>query len=99
MNNIISPKLFQQALDVNKQIIECIFQQEGSFKEEVLSVFLRFSEPYTVHRVHVSGYRFRIALQFDDMSEKDIVIDAQDVYHWYEQEYNRLRGVTTDEND
>lgn len=89
---MITPELFQQALDVNKQIIECIFQQEDSFKGEVLSVFLRLTEHYNIHRVHVSGYRFRIALQFDDMGEKDVVIDAQDVYNWYEQEYKRLRG-------
>jgi mRNA-degrading endonuclease RelE of RelBE toxin-antitoxin system len=90
---MITPEIFQQALDTNRQIIECIFQQEDSFKEEVLSVFLRLTEHYTIHRVHVSGYRFRIALQFDDMKEKDVVIDAQDVYHWYAQEYKRLRGV------
>lgn len=93
---MITPELFQQALNVNKQIIECIFQQEGSFKEYLVDGLsytrLRFPESYGIERIHVSGHRFIITVVFEDLSELDLYIEAQDVYYWYEQEYKRLRG-------
>lgn len=93
---MITPELFQQALDVNKQIIECVFQQESSFKDYLANELhysrLRFPESYEIQRVHVSGHRFKVTAVFEDLSELDLYIDAQDVYSWYEQEYKRLRG-------
>lgn len=94
---MITPEQFQQALDTNRQIIECIFQQEDSFKDYLvndLHYFIwRLPEEYELGRVHISGHRFRITVIFEDRSELDIYIDAQDVYTWYEQEYKRLRGI------
>ena len=93
---MITPDLFQQALDTNKQIIECIFQQEDSFKgylvDELSYKRLRPPESYEVERIHLSGHRFRVTVVFEDLSELDLYIDAQDVYTWYEQECKRLRG-------
>lgn len=94
---MISPAQFQQALDTNRQIIECIFQQEDSFKDYLVNYLyysrLRCNESYELERVHVSGHRFRVTIVFEDLDELDLYIDAQDVYHWYVQEYKRLRGV------
>ena len=94
---MISPAQFQQALDTNRQIIECIFQQEDSFKDYLVNYLyysrLRCKESYELERVHVSGHRFRVTIMFEDLDGLDLYIDAQDVYHWYEQEYKRLRGV------
>ena len=97
---MITPELFQQALNVNKQIIECIFQKEASFKDYLVNELFYFrlkhtdshEGDYTIERVHISGHRFRVTVVFEDLSELDLYIDAQDVYHWYEQEYKRLRG-------
>ncbi|AKO60950.1 hypothetical protein AXI76_gp049 [Pseudoalteromonas phage H101] len=94
---MISPAQFQQALDTNRQIIECIFQQEASFKDYLVNELhyfrLKYPETYELERVHVSRHRFRITVIFEDMGELDLYIDAQDVYCWYAQEYKRLRGV------
>ena len=93
---MITPELFQQALNVNKQIIECIFDQEDSFKKYLvndLHFYIFKGESVSIERVHVSGHRFRVSLEFDDFEQYDAYIDAQDVYSWYEQEYKRLRGM------
>lgn len=96
---MITPEQFQQALDTNRQIRECIFQQEDSFKEylvEDLHYFrLKYPESYEIERVHVSGFRFRITVLFEDLGELDLYVDAHDVYTWYEQEYKRLREGDT----
>lgn len=92
---MITPEQFKQALHINKQIIECIFQQEDSFKKYLidnLKFFILKDENTSLERVHVSGHRFRVTLEFDDFELYDAYIDAQDVYNWYEQEYKRLRG-------
>ena len=91
---MITLEQFQQALNVNNQIIECIFQQEGSFKGYLVDElsYTRLREPYEIERIHVSGWRFRLTVVFEDLEELDLYIDAQDVYTWYEQEYKRLRG-------
>lgn len=92
---MITPEVFQQALDVNKQIIECIFQQEDSFKKYLVND-LHYSyfkgKSVSIERVHVSGHRFRVSLEFDDFEQYDAYIDVQDVYSWYIQEYKRLKG-------
>ena len=93
---MISPEQFQQALDTNRKIIECIFQQEASFKDYLVNELyyfrLKYPETYELERVHVSGHRFRITVIFEDRDELDLYIEAHNVYHWYEQEYKRLRG-------
>lgn len=91
---MITPELFQQALDINNQIIECIFQQEGSFKKYLMEK-LHYGilvESSCLERVHVSGHRFRVTWEFDDFELYDAYVDVQDVYAWYIQEYNRLKG-------
>lgn len=92
---MITPKQFQQALDINKQIMECIFQQEDSFKKYLiddLHFHIFEDNNASLERVHVSGHRFRVTLEFDDFEQYDAYIDAQDVYSWYIQEYKRLKG-------
>tara|TARA_R100000541_G_C1897352_1_gene84035 strand:+ start:71420 stop:71701 length:282 start_codon:yes stop_codon:yes gene_type:complete len=69
-----------------KTLIECIFQEEESFKASIIQGNWGWTrEPYELERVHLSGWRLRVTVKFlEDYSETDIYLCLNDVYNWYE---------------
>lgn len=89
--NKLTHEQFTQSLEVIRIMCECVFQKEDSFKKDVIEKSIRLTEPYEIHNVYFSGYRCKVTIRYEeDYSEKDIVIDVQDVYSWYEEEVGKL---------
>lgn len=82
----ISPEEFVAMQQTAKTLIECIFQEEESFKASLIKGNWGWTrEPCELERVHLSGWRLRVTVKFlEDHSETDIYLCLDDVYHWYE---------------
>lgn len=82
---------FAQSLDIIRIMCECVFQKEDSFKKNVIEKNVRLTEPYEIHNVYFSGYLCKVTIRYrEDYSEKDIVLDTEDFYSWYEDEVSKL---------
>ena len=62
-------------------MIGVIFDNECSFKTEVLTLNGWESTSYTIDRCH-AALRYRLTLKHDDGREKDVYIDSNEVYGW-----------------
>lgn len=83
----ITPEQFKQACDINRILIECIFQREESFKKKFVVPYRAWSlEDYTIGRVHFSGSRARVEIVFKDCSTKSIYVELDEIYDWYLEE-------------
>ncbi len=82
----ISPEEFVAMQQIVKTLIECIFQEEGSFKENLIRCGWGWTrEPYELERIHLSGCRLRVTVKFlEDYSETDVYLCLDDVYTWYD---------------
>ena len=85
--NLKQNLLFQELKDAHQMVkatIEMVFLHEKSFKENVLGGKLCVgweSDEYSIERCHMANC-YRITLKHDDGREKDIYIEAKDVYTW-----------------
>ena len=82
----ISPEEFVAMQQTVKTLIVCIFQEEGSFKENLIQGNWSWSEePYELLRVALSGESLRVTVEFlEDYSETDVYLRLDDVYNWYD---------------
>jgi hypothetical protein len=82
----ISPEEFVAMQQTVKTLVECIFQEEESFKENLIQGrWFWTGEPYELLRVALSGESLRVTVEFlEDYSETDVYLCLDDVYHWYD---------------
>ena len=75
-----------QVIEAHKLVsatIGTIFSDEGSFKQQVLALPVHTwnINDYTIERCH-TALRYRLTLKHNDGRERDIYIDASEVYDW-----------------
>ena len=68
--------------ELNRTFITCIYQRETLFKQEMLNTLRWEENEYTLGRVHLSGHRVRISIEFDDGSLYDVYLNIDEVYDW-----------------
>lgn len=84
---MITYEQLQEAHDLITQcVIRAIFDDEDSFKREVLQ-YCR-AEEAEIERVHCAN-AFRITLKFEDYSERDVYVDHKEVYSWFMSKYEQ----------
>ena len=90
MKMSITPEEFVQMQTTTRCLIECIFDKEDSFKNELINGNWGWTrEDYEINNVSVSGYVALIVIRFDDYSETKILLELDDVYNWYKNEFKK----------
>lgn len=85
---MITYEQLQEAHNLITQcIIRAIFDDEDSFKEEVLPHCR--AEDAEIERVHCAN-AFRITLKFEDYFERDVYVDHKEVYSWFMAKYEQV---------
>lgn len=80
----ITPEQFQQAKEVNRLLIESIFQKEESFKKKFIIPYRAWElGDYSIYNVQLSGYRAKVVLEFYDGGTHEVVLELDDVYRWF----------------
>lgn len=89
---MITQQELQQAHNIISQcVIRVIFDNEDSFKREVLKDNGWYVDDYEIERVHCAN-AYRITLKHIDYREKDVYINAQTVYDWFLSEQDKVLG-------
>ena len=91
---MITVSEFKKAKEVINSIISVCrdVKHEDSFKRNVLGNLWWEPKKYKIERIHMSGSTFRITIVFDDGSTYDMYRDADFVFEWYGEEFNKLKG-------
>ncbi len=83
----MTPKQLAEMKALNASFIGCIFQMDGSFKKNLITPYVFHDVcDYTINKVHLSGHRVRVMLEFIDGDIVDIYRDIDEVYKWIAEE-------------
>ncbi|UUW39899.1 hypothetical protein VP14_212 [Vibrio phage VPMCC14] len=88
---ITSRQLLEAHNIISQCVIRVIFDNEDSFKREVLNRNGWNSDDYEIERVHCAN-AYRITLKHYEGNLKDVYIDAQEVYCWFLSEQDKALG-------
>lgn len=80
---MITKQQLKQAQDINRCVIEVIFQYEKSFKATLLMGNGWLENSYSIERCHMSGSVVRLTLKHEDERQKDLYIPINEVYSWF----------------
>lgn len=95
---MITAKQLQEAHSIISQgVIQVIFENEDSFKKEVLSQNGWDHSEYTIERVHCAE-AYRLTLKHDDFREKDVYIPSGEVYSWFMSEQDKFFNLKENNN-
>ena len=83
---MITPNEFKLMQDVTRCLAQVVFDNEETFKDNLLKDLRWEKEDYELERIHFCGYRCRITIKFtEDYSTYDIYLEADKIYEFYEQ--------------
>lgn len=84
---MITAQEFKEAQTVVRCILEAVFnyKHEPDFKQSMLQRATGWDiNEFTIERMHMSGYNFRVEVMHDDGRQEDVYLSGDDVFEWYE---------------
>lgn len=81
---MFTPEDFQTMQIATKCLIEVVFLHEKEFKQKFITTCCNYREDeYNIHNAHISGYRLKTVIEFDDGSKTEVITALTEVIGWY----------------
>lgn len=81
---MITREEFQIMQTTARCLIEVVFAREEQFKQQFITPCCKYRESeYNLFNAHISGYRLKTVLEFEDGSKADVITDLTEVIEWF----------------